>query len=441
MAENFFTGLTGAIQQNAKQRNNDDYIDLMRERQLSSEMQNAVSNKRADEEMGMRREEAVRRNRALDFDFNQKEEQARRVNDYRAESSQFAKNFWTPTPVLNADGTPVLDETGAPKMNRRDPNNYRDQFNFYSGIADIAHKYNGVDPVTYGKFLIDKKNLEDQGRTQVFEKSLQRDPGALAEVGAAVGLTGGVNVVSKKDKYGLPMFVFIGKDKDGKSAEVDALTAMSLFGAPNAKNPAAAERAQTKEGIEIGFRDRQVSAQEKSAAASMVGALNRGRRGGGDDGDEDGPLTGKAFRTEAERIQDNYGGKVTFSNSFGQTSFDDKPMKDQFAEEKRTSMALDFLRNGIARPDGSRAYFGSGSEAMRAANTLFEKAEETALSGISFKLEKGRGWSVVSKGTPGSVGFSNPGVPLDTKIRARNAAYASIEESAKAPKRQSAIEK
>lgn len=432
MAENFFTGLTGAIQQNAKQRNNDDYIELMRQKQLQSEMSGALADKRAaaadlraDEELGLRREaanrqqeESTRRIRALDFEQSQREEAAQRAKKYTEESSQFATKYWAPEAVLDAAGNPVLDAAGNPVTTKRDPKNFRDQFKFWEGIAAIGHKHNGVDPKAYGQFLIDRRTLEEAGKTQVFENALRQEKDALTEVGAAIGLTGDVRIVPKKDSAGLPVFVFTGKGKDGKPTEVEALTAMSIFGG-NARDPAAGVRAQAVQGEDLKIKRADSDSRRISATASMVSASRRG--GGGDGGaesDESVPLSGKALAAQADKLADNIArDKPSFSGAFGMAPLD---TPDEFARDRQREIGDDLLRRGVPNGKGGRIYPQTAVQAQTMASDLYSKVERNVVGGINFAKNKEGKYAQVPAGTPGAVPFNHPGVPFQLRQRARD---------------------
>jgi len=426
MAENFFTGLTGAIQQNAKQRNNDDYIELMRQRQLQSEMSGALADKRADEDMVMKREaanrqqeESTRRIRALDFDQKQREDAAERVNRFRTESSDYATKFWAPQAVLGADGNPTIDKDGNPVTTKRDPKNYRDQFKFYEGLAEIGHRHNGIDPKAYGQFLMDKKGLDDLGKTQVFENALRQDKDALSEVGAAVGLGGNVRVGSRVDKFGQPSMFFSGVGKDGKPTEVDALLAMSIFGG-NAKDPMAGSRAQAVQTQNLRVAQQRADADTVSASASMTRALrpSGGGDGGGGESNESVPLAGKALRTESDKLADNSrADKPSFSGVFGTTPVD---THDNFARDRQTQIGEDLLRRGVPDGKGGRIYPQTAVQAQTMASNLFGKVERGVVDGINFAKNKEGKYVQVPAGTAGAVPFNHPGVPFQLKQRARD---------------------
>lgn len=439
MAENFFTGLTGAIQQNAKQRNNDDYIELMRQKQLQSEMSGALADRRADEEMVLRREaagrqqeESTRRIRALDFEQSQREEAAQRANKYKEESSQFATKYWAPEAVLDAAGNPVMDKAGNPVTTKRDPKNFRDQFKFWEGIAAIGHKHNGVDPKAYGQFLVDRRALEEAGKTQVFENALRQDKDSLTEVGAAIGLTGDVRIVPKKDSAGLPVFVFTGKGKDGKPTEVEALTAMSIFGG-NARDPAAGVRAQAVQGEDLKIKRFDSESRRIGANASMLSASKRG--GGGDGGggaeeDQTKPLAGKALRQEVGGyVDDVRADKIAPSPSFGRVGYMAGENGDVFARDRISEIGTKLFTEGVQVTDDSgkkiRVYPKTRGEARSMANNIYYGVESRVASGIHF-LPEGKGkYSQVPPGTKGALPFNDPRVPYDLKVTARDAGVSS----------------
>ena len=440
MAENFFTGLTGAIQQNAKQRNNDDYIDLMRQKQLQSEMSGALADKRADEEMVMRREaagrqqeESARRIRALDFEQRQKEDAAERLNRFRTESSNYATKFWAPEAVLDAAGNPAMDKDGKPITTKRDPKNYRDQFKFYEGLAAIGHQHNGIDPKSYGQFLMDRTALEDRGKTQVFENALRQDKDALAEVGAAVGLSGNVRVGSRVDRFGLPSMFFSGVGKDGKPAEVDALAAMGIFGG-NAKDPTAGSRAQAVQTQNLKVSQQNADSNSVSARAAMVRAERppSGGRGGGGDVEEDQtkPLSGKALRQEVGGyVDDVRADKIAPSTSFGRVGLMAGDAGDVFARDKISEIGSKLFTEGVQTTDDNgkkiRIYPKTRGEARSMANNIYYGVESRVVSETHF-LPDGKGkYSQVSPGTKGALPFSDPRVPYPLKVAARDAGVSS----------------
>lgn len=426
MAENFFTGLTGAIQQNAKQRNNDDYIELMRQKQLQSEMSGALADRRADEEMVMRREaanrqqeESTRRIRALDFENNQREAQAKRAELVRTETADLASKYWGPQAVLGADGNPVMDKDGNPVTTKRDPKNLRDQFLFFEKVAAISHQHNGIDPKAYGQFLMDRKALEDAGKTQVFENALRNDREALTEVGGAVGLSGDVRIGTRVDKNGIPSMFFSGKGKDGKQTEVDALTAMSIFGG-SAKDPIAGARAQAVQSKTIGISQQNADANTVSAQARMVSANHPPRGGGGSGGDSDGsgPLTGNALLRETKAyVDDNRADKPSFSKQFGAIP---PESEDTFARDRMRVIGIDALHNGVPDGKGGRVWPRSAGEAQTMAGRLFDRVQNDVIAGTYFSKGKDGKWSQVPAGTAGAVPFNSAGVPFTLKQQARN---------------------
>ena len=138
MAGNFFTGLNDQLNVNDKQRSQDEQVEILRQRQRMYDVNSVIQNQRADEEMGMKREAAIRVNRAADADFAQREKDRVEFENHKNDLKNFETAFWGPQPKL-VDGKPAMMQDGVtPATYTRNPQNMADRIDFYKGALTSA---------------------------------------------------------------------------------------------------------------------------------------------------------------------------------------------------------------------------------------------------------------------------------------------------------------
>jgi hypothetical protein len=309
MAENFFTGLTGALQQNAKQRNNDDYIELMRQKQLQSEMSGALADKRAaaadvraDEEMGMKREAAIRTQK--DFDFRTSEAERKRAEEaaFRNDVSSTYQNHFGAVPEKDKSGNDVLDEKGSVKMrtpSQDDPMAFSNYLREFTGVL-----------AKHGKLAPDQlKQLTDM------KSAMEKDGTLKALQGWMTGAADDANALAKKfgyDPKSMKMAVeqdpktklftpyLYATSLDGKQFKQDLTVFQMAMGLP-ATDVSTGANSRIVSGSTMLNDERRTVAAETSARAQLVNAMRP--RGGGGGGSGEGGVSSKIYDQTADNIK------------------------------------------------------------------------------------------------------------------------------------------
>jgi hypothetical protein len=450
MAENFFTGLTGAIQQNARQRNNDDYIELMRQKQLQREMSGALADKRAaaadlraDEDMVMKREAAIRTQK--DFDFRMGEAERKRAEDasFKQGSADIYKRHFGQTPERDANGQEIKDEAGNVRMRTPSPTDPVVLGNYLSEFTGHLANSGRMDPGALKQLTEMRSTMEKDGTARALQQWMAGDVGPANALAQRFGYEPkSMRMVVEQDpntKLYTPYLY--ATSKDGKQVKQELATFQMAMGLP-VSDPSAGRNEREIAGARM--------RTDALRAQAAVDAANRPRGGGGgggrggDDGDDDSPLTGKALRKELTAFDGMLGrDKPEFTSSTvgSITGPDMKERKvDDFKTDRVRELGIRALESGNAR---------SAPEALAVGKQRYEAIEKEVLSGVWFvpagKKNDSMGWRVaISPERPaGAVPYNSDRVDPTLRIAGRNAAVTQRfkEISAREQKPQTAIKR
>jgi hypothetical protein len=416
MAGNFFTGLNDQLNVNDKQRSQDEQVDILRQRQRMFDVNSAIQNQRADEEMGMKREAAIRVNRAADADFAQKEKDRAEFESHKNDLKNFETAFWGPQPKL-VDGKPAMMQDGVtPATYTRDPKNMADRIDFYKGALDIGRRYARTTPEMLKYFEADRA-VASSGNDELLKGVYKGDPNSQAAIGKMLGFAGPTTLREGRDQNGLPEFTFVGTDKDGKPKTVDYVQGLFAIGAtgPNVQDK---KQAIAVAGRKIVNDTTDSQARATSASAAVIRA-NRPSAGSADS-DNDGvsdKAQAKADTALTKRLDavSKLASKDTdYSDSFmvaGPAGLG-KPT-DSFRQSKRVALSTDLVEK--ANGKGLRI---TDAEADIATKNKFDDVERAALSGRKY-VKDGEGYRPAMPAEKGAKDFRM--LPLTQwKIQERN---------------------
>ena len=422
MAENFFTGLTGAIQQNAKQRNNDDYIELMRQKQLQSEMSGALADKRAaaadlraDEDMVMKREAAIRTQKDFDFRMSEAERKRAQEESFTRGSSDIYKRHFGPTPELDANGQEVKDEAGNVRMktpNQHDPTLFGNYLRDFTGHLANHGK---IAPEQLKQLTELKSAMEKDGTLKALQDWQQGDVKEGQILAKKYGLVpASMKMIVEKDKAtNLLTPYLVATTIDGKPVKHNLAAFQMAAGLPVA-DPTASDNQRIIAGSQMANDSLRAQAAMKNADRPRGG----GGGGGGDDGGpETGGLSLKAFNKEASLFNDNINqSQPRYSFSVGEVLGPDQKGEkvDEFKKEKLREFGMRALRSGAAT---------NATDAQTIALRTFDAYESDALKNIRFTEDpKTRAWRVSYNPNDKTVPYNSRLVPEAQRIAGRNAA-------------------
>ena len=411
MAGNFFTGLNDQLNVNDKQRNQDDSIDMLRQRQRMADVNSAIQNERADEEMGIKRESAIRTNRDADFAYAQREQARKDAEAHHKELSAFDSptGYWAPRPVNGPDGKPAIKADGTPETYTPDPANMGDRIDFYKGVAGIARKYAKTGPEMM-KFFDAENAVEQAGNTNLLRGLYKRDPNSQAAVGKMLGFSGPATLIEGRDSDNLPTFTFSGKDENGKPVGVDFTQGLFAIGAnPNA-DLQTAKRGEAIKGAAVRNQTTIANARETSAEAAETRA-NRPARGPADsDGDGVPDKVETSMTKRINSIATAAAKDDDFSDSFmvsGPPGLE-KP-KDAFKQSKLVGFSTKIAEGKKDLPD---------AEVLLAAKEKYASIERAAIAGRKY-VKDGDGYRLAMPEEKGAKDFRS--LPMSQwKIQERN---------------------
>jgi hypothetical protein len=421
MAENFFTGLTGAIQQKAKQRNNDDYIELMRQKQLQSEMSGALADKRAaaadlraDEDMVMKREAAIRTQKDFDFRMSESERKRAEEDSFRQGSAAIFKRHFDPSPERDAAGLEIKDEAGNVRMKTPSPTDPIVLSNYLSEFTGHLAKSGKMDPGTLKQLTDMRTTMEKDGTAKALQQWMAGDVGPANALAERFGYEPkSMRMVVEQDpntKLYTPYLY--ATSKEGKQVKQELATFQMAMGLP-VTDPSA------------GRNEREIAGARMKAdalrAQAAVDSANRPRGGGGGGGDDGGPETGglslKAFNKEASIFNDNINqAQPRYSFAVGQVLGPDMKGEkvDEFQKEKLRDFGMRALRSGAAT---------NATDAQAIALKTFAAYEADALKNIRFTQDaQTKNWRVSYDAKDKTVPYNSNLVPEAQRIAGRNAA-------------------